>query len=33
LPGALLGWTPFLYNKVRQQAAANLKKYLARRTR
>lgn len=33
LPGALLGWTPFLRNKVRQQAAFNLKKYLAQRKR
>ncbi|MFN0160158.1 MAG: nuclear transport factor 2 family protein [Burkholderiales bacterium] len=28
-PGMLLGWTPFLRAKVRQQAAANLKKFLA----
>lgn len=28
-PGLLLGWTPFLRNKVRATAAANLKKYLA----
>ena len=28
-PGVLLGWTPFLRNKVRGQAARNLKKYLA----
>ncbi|MBL8380414.1 MAG: nuclear transport factor 2 family protein [Burkholderiales bacterium] len=28
-PGLLLGWTPFLRAKVRQQAAANLKKFLA----
>ncbi len=27
-PGLLLGWTPFLRNKVRAQAAANLKRYL-----
>ncbi|MFI5448029.1 nuclear transport factor 2 family protein [Polaromonas sp. UC242_47] len=27
-PGLLLGWTPFLRNKVRAQAAANLQKYL-----
>jgi hypothetical protein len=30
-PGLLLGWTPFLHNKVRAQAAANLQKYLAQR--
>jgi hypothetical protein len=30
-PGLLLGWTPFLRNKVRAQAAANLQKYLAQR--
>lgn len=30
-PGLLLGWTPFLRAKVRAQAAANLKKYLAQR--
>ncbi|WP_309681536.1 nuclear transport factor 2 family protein [Polaromonas sp.] len=30
-PGLLLGWTPFLRGKVRAQAAANLKKYLAQR--
>jgi hypothetical protein len=30
-PGLLLGWTPFLRNKVRATAAANLKKYLASR--
>jgi SnoaL-like domain len=30
-PGLLLGWTPFLHNKVRAQAAANLRKYLAGR--
>jgi hypothetical protein len=29
-PGLLLGWTPFLRNKVRRQAAANLQKFLAR---
>lgn len=29
VPGLLLGWTPFLRAKVRQQAAANLKKFLA----
>jgi len=28
-PGLLLGWTPFLRNKVRAQAAANLAKYRA----
>lgn len=28
-PGLLLGWTPFLRNKVRATAAASLKKYLA----
>lgn len=33
LPGLLLGWTPFLHNKVRAQAAGNLKKYLAKRNR
>ena len=33
LPGVLLGWTPFLHNKVRKQAASNLKKYLAQRKR
>lgn len=27
-PGVLLGWTPFLRNKVRAQAANNLKRYL-----
>jgi SnoaL-like domain len=32
LPGLLLGWTPILRNKVRAQAAANLKAYTARRT-
>jgi hypothetical protein len=30
-PGLLLGWTPFLRNKVRAQAGANLQKYLASR--
>ena len=30
-PGLLLGWTPFLRNKVRATAAANLQKYLAGR--
>jgi hypothetical protein len=29
-PGLLLGWTPFLRNKVRSQAAANLRKFLAK---
>jgi hypothetical protein len=29
-PGLLLGWTPFLRNKVRSQAAANLQKFLAK---
>lgn len=29
-PGVLLGWTPLLRNKVRQQADANLRKFLAR---
>ena len=28
MPGLLLGWTPFLRNKVRAQAAANLRRYL-----
>lgn len=32
-PGLLLGWTPFLRNKVRATAALNLKKYLATRQR
>jgi SnoaL-like domain len=27
-PGVLLGWTPFLRNKVRAQAASNLKRFL-----
>lgn len=31
LPGVLLGWTPALRNKVRQQAAANLRKFMAGR--
>jgi hypothetical protein len=31
-PGLLLGWTPFLRNKVRAQAATNLAVYLARQT-
>ena len=30
-PGLLLGWTPFLRQKVRQTAAANLQKFLASR--
>jgi hypothetical protein len=29
-PGLLLGWTPLLRGKVRQQAGANLRKYLQR---
>ena len=29
-PGVLLGWTPFLRNKVRTQAAANLARFLAK---
>ena len=29
-PGFLLGWTPLLRNKVRRQADANLRKFLAR---
>jgi hypothetical protein len=29
-PGLLLGWSPFLRNKVRSQAAANLQKFLAK---
>ncbi|MBK6293352.1 MAG: nuclear transport factor 2 family protein [Rhodoferax sp.] len=29
-PGLLLGWTPFLRNKVRAQALANLRKFAAR---
>lgn len=32
-PGLLLGWTPFLRNKVRATAALNLKKYLTTRQR
>jgi hypothetical protein len=32
-PGMLLGWTPFLRNKVRAQAAANLQAFLASRKR
>jgi SnoaL-like domain len=30
-PGLLLGWTPFLRAKVRAQAAANLRRFLAKR--
>ena len=30
-PGLLLGWTPFLRQKVRTTAAANLKKFMASR--
>ncbi len=30
LPGVLLGWSPFLRQKVRAQAAANLKRFLAK---
>ena len=30
-PGMLLGWTPFLRGKVRAQAGANLKKFLAQK--
>lgn len=29
-PGLLLGWTPFLRAKVRSQAAANLRRFLAK---
>jgi len=29
-PGLLLGWTPFLRNKVRAQAQANLRKFVAK---
>jgi hypothetical protein len=29
LPGLLLGWTPFLRGKVRAQAAANLRRFMA----
>ena len=29
-PGVVLGWTPFLRNKVRAQALANLRKFLAK---
>ncbi len=29
-PGLLLGWSPFLRNKVRRQAAANLQKFLTK---
>lgn len=31
MPGLMLGWTPFLRQKVRAMAAGNLKKYLASR--
>jgi len=31
LPGLLLGWTPLLRNKVRAQAAGNLRRFLERR--
>jgi ketosteroid isomerase-like protein len=31
-PGYLLGWTPQLRNKVRAQAASNLRRFLARET-
>ena len=31
-PGLLLGWTPFLHNKVKATAAANLQKFLASRS-
>ena len=31
LPGQLLGWTPYLRNKVRGQAAANLQRFIAKR--
>lgn len=31
-PGLLLGWSPSLRNKVRQQAASNLQKFMASRT-
>ena len=30
-PGMMLGWTPFLRGKVRAQAGANLKKFLAQK--
>ena len=32
-PGLLLGWSPFLRKKVRAQAASNLQKYLASRSK
>ena len=32
IPGVVLGWAPFFRNKVKEQAAANLEKYLAQRT-
>lgn len=31
IPGLVLGWTPFFRRMVREQAAANLEKYLAKR--
>ncbi len=31
VPGLLLGWTPFLRSKVRQQAASNLQRFLESR--
>jgi hypothetical protein len=31
-PGLLLGWTPFLRNKVKQQAGNNLRKFMERKT-
>jgi len=31
-PGLLLGWTPMLRNKVKQQAAHNLRKFMERKT-
>jgi hypothetical protein len=30
LPGMLLGWSPFMKNKIRQQALAQLRKYMSR---
>lgn len=30
LPGMLLGWSPFMKNKIRQQALAQLRKYMNR---
>ncbi|MBI2768205.1 MAG: nuclear transport factor 2 family protein [Burkholderiales bacterium] len=32
-PGLVLGWTPLLHNKVRAQAAGNLRKYLDKNAR